>query len=130
VKPREIFDICLGRYRSLRKGIGRKVGAIDLKRPSSGYVWRPESVRASEYVADFEAAAARALRRPEWKGRRKLFVIYFLRAVEYKRAIVLTGVSENTFEYWASQVKSAVGCECARVGLFPPQRYFRLRGTI
>jgi hypothetical protein len=130
VKPREIFDVCLGRYRSLRKGIGRKVGAIDLERPSTGYVWRPENVRASEYVADFEAAAGRALRRPEWRGRRKLFAIYFLRAVEYKRAIVLTGVSENTFEYWASQVKNAVGLECARVGLFPPHRYFQLRGAV
>ena len=102
--------------------------AVDLERPSSGYVWRPETVRASEYVADFESAGARALRRREWKGRRKLFVIYFLRAVEYKRAMVLVGVSENTFLYWINQVKNAVGRECARVGLFPPQRYFRVRG--
>jgi hypothetical protein len=129
VKPREIFDVCLARYRSVGKGIGRKMPAIDLERPSSGYVWRPETVRAAEYVADFEAAATRALRRPEWKGRRKLFVVYFLRAVEYRRALVLVGVSENTFEYWSSQVKSAVGRECARVGLFPPQRYFQFRGT-
>jgi len=128
VKPREIFDVCLTRYRSLRKGIGRKMPAIDLERPSSGYLWRPETVRASEYVADFESAGARALRRREWKGRRKLFVIYFLRAVEYKRAMVLVGVSENTFLYWINQVKNAVGRECARVGLFPPQRYFRVRG--
>jgi hypothetical protein len=129
VKAREIFDVCLTRYRSLRKGIGRKMPAIDLERPSSGYVWRPEAVRASEYVADFESAGARALRRRDWKGRRKLFVIYFLRAVEYKRAIVLVGVSENTFLYWINQVKNAVGRECARVGLFPPQRYFCMRGT-
>jgi len=128
VKPREIFDVCLTRYRSLGKGIGRKMPAIDLERPSSGYVWRPETARASEYVADFESAGARALRRREWKGRRKLFVIYFLRAVEYKRAMVLVGVSENTFLYWINQVKNAVGRECARVGLFPPQRYFRVRG--
>ncbi len=128
MKPREIFDVCLARYRSLGKGIGRKVRAVDLDGPSSGYAWRPETVRAAEYVADFESAAARALRGHEWKGRRKLFVIYFMRGIEYKRAMVLVGVSENTFEYWASQVKNAVGCECARVGLFPPQKYFRLRG--
>jgi hypothetical protein len=128
MKPREIFDVCLARYRSVRKGIGRKVRGIDLERPSSGYVWRPEIVRAAEYVADFEAAASRALGRAEWKGRRKLFSLYFLRAIDYKRAIVLVGVSENTFEYWASQVKTAVGRECARVGLFPPQRYFAFRG--
>jgi hypothetical protein len=127
VKTREIFDICLARYRSLGKGIGNKMAAVDMTRPSNGYLWRPENVRASEYVADFEAAGTRALRRSEWKGRRKLFVIYFLSELDYKRAIKLVGVSENTFEYWASQVKNAVGRECARVGLFPPQEYFRMR---
>jgi hypothetical protein len=127
VKTREIFDICLARYRSLGKGIGNKMAAVDMTRPSNGYLWRPENVRASEYVADFEAAGTRALRRSEWKGRRKLFVIYFLSELDHKRAIKLVGVSENTFEYWASQVKNAVGRECARVGLFPPQEYFRMR---
>lgn len=129
MKPREIFDVCLARYRSLEKGIGRKVAAVDLGRPSSGYVWRPESVRASEFVADFEAAAARALRRSDWKGRRKLFAIYYMGTCEYKRAMTLVGVSENTFLYWIGQVKHAVGRECARVGLFPPQKYFQMRGT-
>jgi hypothetical protein len=127
VKTREMFDVCLARYRSLGKGIGRKVASVDLSRPSNGYVWRPENVRAAEYVADFEAAGARVLRRREWKGRRKLFVLYFLSELEYKRAIKLMGISENTFEYWASQVKNAVGRECARVGLFPPQNYFLMR---
>lgn len=127
MKPREIFDICLARYRGLGKGIGRRMAGVDMTRPSNGYLWRPENVRAAEYVADFEAAGARALKRSEWKGRRKLFVIYFLSELDYKRAIKLVGVSENTFEYWASQVKKAVGQECARVGLFPPQEYFRMR---
>jgi len=128
VKPQEIFDVCFGRYRGLRARIGKKIGAVDLKRPSSGYVWRPEQARAAEYVADFEMAAQRALRRPEWKGRRKLFRIYFLRGVEYKRAISLTGVSEGTFDYWSKEVRKAVGRECAYAGLFPPSRYFHHRG--
>jgi hypothetical protein len=128
LKTREIFDVCLARYRTLGRGIGCKMASVDLARPSNGYVWRPENVRAAEYVADFEAAGARVLRRSDWKGRRKLFVIYFLSNLDYKRAIKLVGVSENTFEYWASQVKNAVGRECARVGLFPPQHYFRMRG--
>jgi hypothetical protein len=81
--------------------------------------------RAAEYIADFENAAERALRRPEWKGRRKLFSIYFLRGIEYKRAISLVGVSEGTFDYWFKEVKKAVGKECGRAGIFPPGRYFR-----
>ncbi len=127
MKPREVFDVCLARYRGLGEGIGRRMAGVDMTRPSNGYLWRPENVRAAEYVADFEAAGARALKRGEWNGRRKLFVIYFLSEVDYKRAVKLVGVSENTFEYWASQVKKAVGRECARVGLFPPQEYFRMR---
>ncbi|HEY4742025.1 MAG TPA: hypothetical protein VIH76_15620, partial [Candidatus Acidoferrales bacterium] len=65
-KPQEIFEVCYGRYCGLRKWLGRRTSAVDLKRPSSGYVWRPERARAAEYIADFENAAERALRRPEW----------------------------------------------------------------
>ncbi len=128
LKPQEIFDVCIGRYRGLRSRLGDKVSAVDLKRPSSGYAWRPEGARGAEYIADFESAAGRALRRPEWKGRRKLFRIYFLRGVDYKRAIRLVGISEGSFDYTAKEVKKAVGRECARAGLFPPSHYFRVRG--
>jgi hypothetical protein len=124
-KPLEVFEVCYDRYCGLRKWLGRKTSAVDLKRPSGGYVWRPERARAAEYIADFENVAERALRRPEWKGRRRLFAIYFLRGVEYKRAVALVGVSEGTFDYWFKEVKKAVGKECTRAGIFPPGRYFR-----
>lgn len=127
MKPHEMFDVCLGRYRGLRKRLGEKVSAIDFNHPSSGYTWRPERARAAEYIADFESAGTRALRKPEWKGRRKLFRVYFLRGAEYKRAIRLVGISEGTFDYWTKEVKKSVGRECARIGLFPPARYFDRR---
>jgi hypothetical protein len=38
------------------------------------------------------------------------------------------GVAEGTFDYWLGEVKRAVGREFARTGLFPPWRYFRVRG--
>jgi hypothetical protein len=41
----------------------------------SGYSWRPARGRACEYIADFERIGRDALRRPEWKGRLKLFEI-------------------------------------------------------
>lgn len=81
--------------------------------------------RACEYVADFERIGRRALRRTEWKGRLKLFNIYFLRGVEYRRAISLVGVSEGTFDYWFAEVKRAAGREFSRAGLYPPGQYFR-----
>lgn len=127
MKPREMFDACHARYRGLRAFLGGHMAAIDLESPSDGYQWRPERARAEEYVADFEMIAGRALRRPEWRGRLKLFRIYFLRDVEYRRAITLCGLSAGTFDYWVDEVKKACGREFARTGLFPPGNYFRVR---
>ena len=127
MKPREVFDVCHARYRGLRAYLGGQMAAIDLESPSEGYQWRPDRARAEEYVADFQMIAERALRRPEWRGRLKLFRIYFLRSVEYQRAITLVGVSPNTFDYWLGEVKKACGREFDRTGLFPPGNYFRVR---
>jgi len=127
MKAAEIFEVCHARYRGLRDWLAESTGsvrALDLDTPSSGYQWRPERARASEYVADFERIGRHALRRPEWKGRLKLFEIYFLNGVEYRRAISLVGVAVGTFDYWLGEVKRALGREYARTGLFPPSRYF------
>lgn len=129
MKAPEIFEVCHARYRGLREWLRDTRGsvrALDLDTPSSGYQWRPERTRASEYVADFERIGRQALRRPEWKGRLKLFEIYYLQGVEYRRAITLVGVAEGTFDYWFAEVKRAVGREFSRTGLFPPSRYFQL----
>lgn len=64
--------------------------------------------------------AERALRRPEWKGRLKLFRVYFLWGVEYRRAITLVGVAPGTFDWWVGEVKKTLGREFDRAGLFPP----------
>lgn len=103
------------------------MAAVDLESPSDGYRWRPERARAEEYVADFEMIAQRALGRPEWRGRLKLFRIYFLRKVEYQRAITLCGVAPGTFDYWVAEVKKTCGREFSRTGLFPPKDYFGKR---
>jgi hypothetical protein len=75
-------------------------------------------------VADFEIAGLRALARPVWAGRRRLFSVYYLRGIEYRRAIAVLGVPSGTFDYWAAQIKRTVGREFERAGLFPPWRYF------
>jgi hypothetical protein len=127
LKAREIFDACHGRYRSLTEWIeeGRgRLRAVSLESPSLGYQWRPERSRACEFVADFERLGRQALRRPEWKGRLKLFEIYFLHSMEYREAVKLTGVAGGTFDYWVQEVKRACGREFSRCGLFPPSKYF------
>jgi hypothetical protein len=127
MKAAEIFEVCHARYSGLRDWLADSTGsvrALDLDTPSSGYQWRPERARASEYVADYERIGRRALRRPEWKGRLKLFEIYFLNGVEYRRAISLVGVAAGTFDYWLGEVKRTLGREFSRTGLFPPSKYF------
>jgi len=128
MKASEIFDVCQGRYRSLQEWLDEstgKVRAVNLESPSSGYQWRPARSRACEFVADFERIGKQALRRPQWKGRLKLFEIYFLHAMEYREAIKLVGVAEGTFDYWLQEVKRAVGRELSRCHLFPPSKYFQ-----
>ena len=127
MKPHEVFDVCHARYRSLRAFLKGRISAVDLDTPSDGYHWRPDRARAEEFVADYEMIAERALARPDWKGRRKLFRVYFLWGVEYRRAITLVGVSESNFDYWLKEVKKTLGRAFERAGLFPPGVYFRRR---
>src|SRR5271154_6790248 len=119
MKATEIFDTCYGRYRSLHDWLEDttgKVRAIDLESPSSGYSWRPARGRACEYLAEFERIGRQSLRRPQWKGRLKLFEIYFLHSMEYRNAIKLVGVAEGTFDYWLQEVKRSAGREFSRCG--------------
>lgn len=127
MKATEVFDVCHKRYRSLREWLADSTGSVrslTLETPSSGYQWRPDRARACEYLADFERIGRHALRRPEWKGRLKLFEIYFLDRSEYRAAIQRLGVAEGTFDYWYQEVKRALGAEFSRTGLFPPSLYF------
>ncbi len=128
MKTSEIFEECHSRYRRLREQLKEnesQVRPLVLERPANGYAWRPVRARACEYVADFERIGRHALRRPEWKGRLKLFETYFLEGVEYRRAISVVGVAEGTFDYWFREVKRALGAEFSRTGLFPPSKYFQ-----
>jgi hypothetical protein len=128
MKATEIFDDCFSRYRGLREWLADSSGAVrslDAGKPSTGYRWHPDRARACEYVADFERIGRHSLRRPQWRGRRKLFEIYFIQGTEYRPAIAAVGVAAGTFDYWYREVKRTVGAEFSRTGLYPPSRYFR-----
>jgi hypothetical protein len=128
----EIFDVCHARYRRLREWLADSTAAVhsvDLEAPLEGYQWRPDRARACEYIADFERIARHALRRPQWKGRLKLFNVYFVRGADYKNAVRAVGVAEGTFDYWYQEVKKILGAEFLRTGLFPPSRYFQPRNA-
>lgn len=124
------FNDCHRCYRTLREWLKDSAGtvpSINLENPSSGYQWRPEPGRACEYVLDFERIGRRALRRSDWKGRLKLFNVYFVRGADYRRAVRLVGVAEATFDYWYKEVKRSLNTEFSRTGLFPPSQYFLAR---
>jgi len=130
MKATDVFDECHGRYRGLREWLVDSTGSVrslDFEKPPAGYLWRPDRARACDYVADFERIGRHALRRPEWKGRLKLFDVYFVRGAEYRRAIRMVGVAEGTFDYWYCEVKRATGAEFSRTGLYPPSKYFNVR---
>lgn len=132
MKDREIFEVCHARYKGLRDWLADSAGqvrALNLEMPASEYQWRPPRSRAAEYVADFERIGRSALRRAEWKGRLRLFEIYFLAGVEYRRAITLVGAAEGTFDYWTQEVKRAVGAALKRTAMFPPSSYFNSQGV-
>ncbi len=114
------------RHLSLAEAVGG-VQSLALEKPSDGYRWRPDRARACEYVADFERIGRHMLRRPEWKGRLRLFETYFVAGVKYRRAIQLVGVAEGTFDYWFQEVKRTLGGEYSRTGIFPPSAYFQTR---
>jgi hypothetical protein len=127
MKATEVFDTSNGRYRSLHDWLEDatgKVRAMDLESPLSGYTSRPARGRACEYLADFARIGRQSLRRPQGKGRLKLFEIYFLHGMECRKAIKSVGVAEGTFHYRMQERKRSAGREFSRCGLFPPSSYF------
>jgi len=128
MKSKEIFDLCHGRYRGIRGWLQDSMGSVksvDLESPASGFQWRPDRGKACEYAADFERIGRHGLRRPEWKGRLKLFEAYFVGGMEYEKARSVVGVAEGTFDYWYQEIKKTLGAEFSRTGLYPPARYFQ-----
>ena len=130
MKASEIFDDCFRRYRGLREWLADSTGSVrslDPEKGGEGYLWRPDRARACDFVTDFERIGRHALRRPTWKGRLKLFDVYFVRGADYRGAVRLVGVAEGTFDYWYREVKRTVGGEFSRAGLYPSWRYLNAR---
>ena len=126
------FDVCHDEYRAAREVIDSKIPTLNLE--SSGkYMWRPDRApRLAEYVADFARAGERAL---DGRGalnpsaalrtsRMVMFRVYYLGGAEYHAARGHLGISELTWADWAEEIRTRVGRELTRAGVFPPSRYF------
>jgi hypothetical protein len=153
MKPSTAFDVCHEVYAAAREIVNTRMPTLQLDRASK-FLWRPDlRQRLVEYVADFALAGARALGddgprggraqhdklsrelRARWRPRRRsrelrasrlvLFRLYYLGGAEYQAARRLLGLSETSWSCWTEEIRSRVGRELLRAGMFPPSRYFR-----
>jgi len=126
------FDVCHDVYRAAREVIDSKIPTLNLE--SSGkYMWRPDRApRLAEYVADFARAGERALEghgasnpsAARRASRMAMFRVYYLGGAEYQAARRHLGIGELTWADWAEEIRTRVGRELTRSGVFPPSRYF------
>jgi len=121
------FDVCHDVYRAAREVIDTKIPTLNLE--SSGkYMWHPDRLpRLGEYVCDFARAGERALGDCSQvrASRMVMFRVYYLGGAEYQAARRHLGISELTWADWAEEIRTRVGRELARSGVFPPSKYFR-----
>ena len=71
-----------------------------------------ERVRASPSLGQVRAS------------RMAMFRVYYLGGAEYKAARRHLGISELTWADWAEEIRTRVGQELSRSGVFPPSKYF------
>jgi hypothetical protein len=117
------FDVCHDVYRAAREVLDTKIPTLNLE--SSGkYTWRPDrQPRLAEFVADFARAGERALGDGK-ASRLTMFRVFYLGGAEYHAARRHLGISDLTWSDWTEEIRTRVGKELARSGVFPPYRYF------
>ena len=126
------FDVCHDVYRAAREVIDTKISTLSLE--SSGkYTWHPDRLpRLGEYVCDFARAGERALGDPGRvrASRMAMFRMYYLGGADYQAARRHLGISELTWADWAEEIRTRVGRELTRSGVFPPSRYFHVASEV
>jgi hypothetical protein len=136
MKTSAAFDVCHEIYLAARELVDSRLPTVQLASVSK-FLWRPDlHPRLVEYVADFALAGERALAEaasPRNCGsharlrasRLILFRMYYLGGAEYQAARRLLGINELTWSDWTAEIRTRVGRELLRCGMFPPRRYFR-----
>lgn len=125
MNARDIFDICFERFERCR-AMQQAVTAINPYASCKGGPPRVGNTLA-EYAADFEKCGRRALGDERDRGRLWLFRRYYLENLHYRVVCKELQITEITFDHWSRAVRTKVGAELARAGMFPPRDYFQKR---
>ena len=128
VRPDMAFDVCWEVYRSAREVLETKRGISALNwSDTKKFLWRPAiRPKLSEWVADFALAGQAALGGPERASRMVMFRLFYLGLAPYDQARDFLGLSERGWVNWSEEIRSRVGQELLRRGMFPPRKYFNL----
>jgi hypothetical protein len=126
LKPRFCFDVCWDAYRNARANTNGGLRAIDVTEFRGRHNWRPRIFPVlQDFCADFDLAGRRALADPHFASRLVLFRVYYVGLAEYENARAFLGIGELTWVAWTEQIRTLVGQELQRTGVFPVPKYFR-----
>ena len=112
-----VADFARAGERALAGGRGTGVGKAGL---------REGPVRAGGAGGGYEIRQAEACPTGGLSASRMaMFRVYYLGGADYQAARRHLGISELTWADWADEIRTSVGRELARSGVFPPSKYFR-----
>lgn len=113
---RGIFGECLERYHALAASDGRGRGCfIEVVH---GHL--TTTMKSSEYMADFDLAARRALDQAE----RQVLRLFFVENKTWRACALRSQVDKGTFFHAVYRTAQRMGQELARSGLWPLDEYF------
>lgn len=118
-----VFDDCWARYRNLMRG-EVAVRTLRLTKPVGGDITPSGGLPGREFCADFMRIGSRALSRPGWEPRLRLFHSYYVGLRKYDEVRRALGASRGTMSWWMTEVKRVAGDAMLRAGLWPVHEYF------
>jgi len=116
----EIKGKLKGGFRGNFRGDGRGEGNFSGKGKGN---FNGNGEGKDNFNGNFNSRQAEAC--PTGASRMVMFRVYYLGGAEYQAARRHLGISEITWADWAEEIRTRVGQELTRAGVFPPSRYFR-----
>ena len=127
-----VCDFAMAGERALGGGIGsgKKLGRLGEVGKRMTAEWQPRKTGERREGKQAEACStggfsASASQTQVRASRMAMFRVYYLGGAEYHAARRHLGISEVTWADWAEEIRTCVGRELTRAGVFPPSKYFK-----